>query len=375
MPLPSGVKALIGRPIAFHHSLAELTGSIAAGLLLSQAIYWATRTKDTDGWFYKTQEDWYEETGLTRTEQTKARAKLRSFAFWQEKKRGVPATLYYRVDFPLLTTALEGQSADVTLEQVLHACDVTLKQLSKAGYMRARKAKVVYEFVDYAEVLRSRGMTCGVCGQNIVRPLGSQPGGLAFDYILALTQGGSHTYKNLQPIHVACVASKSAGLRASQLSYGKQAESSYGKTTGRLTVSKPVRLPQADKSSYAKRTLPYRTEITTETTTEITSSSSNTRAPANAATKKLQALYCALTGNAWQEQDEKAAAKFQDTDPRKIELALLETLIETTQPEIHRLSYFVPRLQLWLSVQLCDETINTMLEMRRQRWERRQTKR
>ena len=273
MPLPSHLKALLGRSLTVYPVLAELTGSLAAGLLLSQALYWATRTKDADGWFYKTQDDWAEETGLTRAEQNKARMKLRGLAFWQEQQRGVTATLHYRVDFPLLTAALAGQDADVTLEQVLAACATTLKQLSKTSYMRARKAQAVAEFVDFTAVLRAGGMTCGICGQPILRPLGLNPVSLTIAYLLPLTQGGSHTWQNLHPVHVACAAPKSAEENHAQLSYGKQTELSYGKRTGCLTVSKPVVLPQDDQLSYRKTTLPYRTKITTEITTEITSSS------------------------------------------------------------------------------------------------------
>ncbi|MBL8204013.1 MAG: HNH endonuclease [Blastocatellia bacterium] len=363
----------MGHSIAFHAALAELTGSLAAGLLLSQAVYWATRTKDPDGWFYKTQADWYQETGLTRTEQNKARARLRGFAFWQEHRRGAPATLHYRVDFEGLATALENQDADVTLEQVLHAYATALKQLSKVGYMRARKAQAVAEFIDYAAVLRAWGMTCGVCGQPILRPLGLKPDALAFDYIVPLGPGGSHTRQNLHPVHVACVTPKNAEETPAQLSYRKHTEFSCGKRTGCLTVSNPVLLPQTDQLSYRKQTLPYRTKITTEITTEITSSSANTRAPANAATKQLQALYCALTGNAWRAQDEEIAAAFREADPRKIELALLETLIETKQKKIHCFKYFVPRLQLWLMVELTDLSIETLLAMRRQRWQQQKS--
>lgn len=371
MPLPSHLKALLGHSIAFHAALAELTGSLAAGLLLSQAVYWATRTKDPDGWFYKTQADWYHETGLTRTEQNKARARLRGFAFWQEHRRGTPATLHYRVDFERLAMALENQDAAVTLEQVLHACASALQQLSKTSYMRARKAQAVAEFIDYAEILRAGGLRCGICDQPILRPLGLKPDALAFDYIVPLGQGGSHTEQNLHPVHVACVAAKNVRENPAQLSYAKQSQFSYGKTTGCLTVSKPVVLPPADQSSYRKQTLPYRTKITTEITTEITSSSSNARAPAQATTKKLQALYCALTGNVWRAQDEEVAATFQEADPRKIELALLETLLETKQKKIHSFQYFVPRLQLWLMVELQDVSIDTLLVMRRQRWQQR----
>lgn len=308
------------------------------------------------------------ETGLTRAAQNQARTKLRGFAFWHEQRRGCPATLHYRVDFPQLLIALTGLEADVTLEQVLHINATALKQLSKVGYMRARKAQVVHEFVDYAEVLRVWGMTCGVCGKTILRPLGRTPDALAFAYLLSPTQEGSHTRQHLRPVHVACAAPIRAGEDSAQLFYGKQSELSYGKTTERLTVREPNLLPPATLLSYGKQFLPYRTKITTEITTEITSSS----APPRAMTKDVQALYCALTGNVWRAQDEEVATQFQGADLRKVELALLETMMQTTHKRIYSFKYFVPRLQQWLAVQLLDVSLDTLLVMRRHRWQQQQ---
>ena len=97
---------LLDRPIAFHRCLAELGGSVNAGLMLSQALYWAKRTKAADGWFWKTAEEWQEETYLTRTEQATARKQLKRLSCWHEELRGVPAKLFYRVDLDELDRLL-----------------------------------------------------------------------------------------------------------------------------------------------------------------------------------------------------------------------------------------------------------------------------
>lgn len=97
---------LLDRPIAFHRVFVTLTGSVAAALMLSQAIYWSLRTKDPNGWFYKTQEEWEEETGLTRREQETARKQLRGTGFWQEDRRDVPAKLFFRIDKTVLSRLL-----------------------------------------------------------------------------------------------------------------------------------------------------------------------------------------------------------------------------------------------------------------------------
>ena len=77
------------RPVSFHPVLAKISGSVTAGLMLSQAVYWARvleRTKpEADGWFYKTQAEWTEEICLSRWEQDGARRSLRKLPFWRKR--------------------------------------------------------------------------------------------------------------------------------------------------------------------------------------------------------------------------------------------------------------------------------------------------
>ena len=94
----ANVLHLFDRPIAFRRCFVTLTGSVTAALMLSQALYWQQRTKDADGWWYKTRDEWMKETGMGRREQEGARKKLRELGILHEQLRGVPATLWYRVD-------------------------------------------------------------------------------------------------------------------------------------------------------------------------------------------------------------------------------------------------------------------------------------
>ena len=71
----SVIWSLLGRPIAFHRRLVELTDNVKAALLLSQSIYWTRRGRDIaekGGWFHKTTEQWAWETGLSPKEQSNA---------------------------------------------------------------------------------------------------------------------------------------------------------------------------------------------------------------------------------------------------------------------------------------------------------------
>jgi hypothetical protein len=96
-------KKLLKRPIAFHAHFVDVTGDILASLMLSQAQYWSERVKeDKEGWFYKTQEEWTEETRLSRFQQERARRVLRRLGVLEEKKKGVPCRLYFRINYAKL---------------------------------------------------------------------------------------------------------------------------------------------------------------------------------------------------------------------------------------------------------------------------------
>ncbi len=102
------LRDLLDRPVGFHRVLAAIGGSATAGLFLSQAFYWSRRTADREGWFWKTQQEWQDETALTRREQETARAKLRAAGVLEEKHAGVPAKLYFRIDMARLMALLRG---------------------------------------------------------------------------------------------------------------------------------------------------------------------------------------------------------------------------------------------------------------------------
>lgn len=104
----SSLLALLDRPIAFHRVFVTVTGSVLAGLMLSQGVYWHPRGSAADNWFWKTQAEWKEETGMSRPEQETARRKLRQVKteegvhIWEEELRGVPAKMHYRVNISAL---------------------------------------------------------------------------------------------------------------------------------------------------------------------------------------------------------------------------------------------------------------------------------
>jgi hypothetical protein len=86
--------------------VARIACSVTAGLMLSQAIYWSSRTQDGSGWFHKTGWEWEEETGLSRCEQETARRLLIERALPREQLRGMPAKMYYLVQIAAVRDGL-----------------------------------------------------------------------------------------------------------------------------------------------------------------------------------------------------------------------------------------------------------------------------
>ena len=93
-------------PVAYRPVFARIAGSITAGVMLSQALYWTFRT-GPDGWFYKKADEWELETALSRHEQQGARRFLRDRGLIEEKLKGVPPTLHFRVHLPAVLRGIE----------------------------------------------------------------------------------------------------------------------------------------------------------------------------------------------------------------------------------------------------------------------------
>ena len=125
---------LLDRPISFNPAFKKLTGSTVAALMLSQAWYWTKRTSDDEGWFYKSQAEWEDETGLTRSECETARKHLKSSGIMEEDLRGVPATLYYRIDKPKIYEMLGVQFATIPQTEIAETPQTSLPEGDKQDW-------------------------------------------------------------------------------------------------------------------------------------------------------------------------------------------------------------------------------------------------
>lgn len=93
------VLVLQDRPVAYHPILARAIGSVKSAIFLSQLLYWTGRQKDRrEGWIYKTEAEFEEETALTRHEQAGARKLLVDSGILEIERREVPARLFYRLN-------------------------------------------------------------------------------------------------------------------------------------------------------------------------------------------------------------------------------------------------------------------------------------
>ena len=98
---------LTDQPIAYHPLLAKVCKSVTTAVYLSQLLYWTPRARDPGGWFYKTEAALSEETGLTRRNQETGRSRLSELKILQVTRRGVPATLYYKLDLERLAELID----------------------------------------------------------------------------------------------------------------------------------------------------------------------------------------------------------------------------------------------------------------------------
>lgn len=106
IPMIKLIEAMNDQPIAFNKHYVFIGCGINGALMLSQLVYWTSRTKDNDGWIFKTHHEWTMETGLTRREQDTARKTLKDLGFLSEKKVGVPRRVFFRVERENLYKAL-----------------------------------------------------------------------------------------------------------------------------------------------------------------------------------------------------------------------------------------------------------------------------
>jgi len=100
----SGQKNVITVPRLF----VKITGELNQAVLLSQCIYWSDRTNRTDGFFYKTADEFSDELGISPRQVRYAAERLEEAGFITmeiHRANGSPTT-HYRVNLDTVTTSI-----------------------------------------------------------------------------------------------------------------------------------------------------------------------------------------------------------------------------------------------------------------------------
>jgi hypothetical protein len=100
-------KQLLIKTIAYHPTLAELTGSTSSAVLLSQILYWWKACGEKD--FYKTDEDFCDELSMGLDEFKGAKKRIKELNFVKIYVRGLPGKTYYSVDMELMEKTLTSK--------------------------------------------------------------------------------------------------------------------------------------------------------------------------------------------------------------------------------------------------------------------------
>ncbi|MFT3819793.1 MAG: hypothetical protein QM750_19645 [Rubrivivax sp.] len=113
----------LNRSVGISTRLMQCVGDAAAGLMLSQLVYWSRRGAEAaDGWIWKTAQDWAQELGgMSWKVQHRARQHLLAHGLIEERRLNVPARLEYRIHVDrLLAELTQGTGMDADPETWLH---------------------------------------------------------------------------------------------------------------------------------------------------------------------------------------------------------------------------------------------------------------
>lgn len=115
----SDIQSILGAKTVSYNSLfAKAIRNVPAAVFLSQAIFWQEKAKfksaldtieiDGEVYFAKTGAEWFDETGLTSEQQKTARKCLCALTILKEKRAGVPAKMYFRIDIESLVSGVSA---------------------------------------------------------------------------------------------------------------------------------------------------------------------------------------------------------------------------------------------------------------------------
>jgi len=102
------LKEFSEKPIAYQPIYSKITGSITAGILLSQLVYWYFAMGEKE--FYKTNEDFCNELAMGLWELKGAKKKLKELKIIEMKIKGIPAKTYYKINIKKIIALITNYS-------------------------------------------------------------------------------------------------------------------------------------------------------------------------------------------------------------------------------------------------------------------------
>lgn len=105
------------KPVLVNPAFVKIAKSFVAGAFLSHIMYWHNKGR-IKGWIYKTVEEIYEETGITKSQQST------SIKIWTSKKvlevklKGIPRRRFFRADEEKIHELINAHKEELGLQDI-----------------------------------------------------------------------------------------------------------------------------------------------------------------------------------------------------------------------------------------------------------------
>lgn len=126
--------------VSYQVDLARALKSPIAGIFASQLLHWTKYSED--GWIFRTQQQFEEETALTRRNQETARKILKKLNVIEEEKRGIPAKLYFKIKIDSFTELLENFYSDDSTNKDVQTVQTVMSEPSEQQCTNRTSANV-----------------------------------------------------------------------------------------------------------------------------------------------------------------------------------------------------------------------------------------
>jgi hypothetical protein len=110
------LRAIDDKVVAYRVGIAKALGDDPiTALVLSQLLHWSKTdvVVKRQGWFYKTEDEFYQETAVTKDRQRTARKKLQDLGILQIEQKGMPRQNWYRIEYEMLVKVLSPRIGEL----------------------------------------------------------------------------------------------------------------------------------------------------------------------------------------------------------------------------------------------------------------------